>query len=161
MSVCCNNRRLLVGLRQIAQGQPIIMADQGYVCADCPELTTSKSPVLDKCRALIERYFGRMTVVLGAAPKPVPLSYEHFNPCVGALCFPTNVHTLKPPLVNKDAKLRSAMGFMRQTKHDEKIKDTESVRERERSLGFIRAPRFQCWTGLQSKPTYFPLKKVP
>ena len=146
MSVYYNNRRrILIGLCQIAQGQPIIMADQGYVCADCPELIMSKSPVFNKYRILIERHFGRMTVVFGAVPKSFSLSYEHFNSYVRALCFLTNVHIMKSTVVNKDAKFHSAMEFMWQTRHDEKTKKhREPVREsRKRSL---TSPESQCFS---------------
>ena len=131
MSIYYNNRtRVLVGLCQIVQGQAIIMADQGYVCADCPELITSKSPVFNKYRILAERYFGRMTVVFGAVPKSFPLSYEYFNLYIRAPCFLTNVHIMKSPLINKDENFHSAMKFMWQTKYDKKNeKHRNSVRE--------------------------------
>ena len=159
-----NRRRLIVGLYQMIRRDPIIMGDQGYLASDCPEIITSKSQVFNKYRILIERYFGRMSVVFAAVGKKFPLSFEHFSLYVRTLSFLTNVHVFNSPLVRKEERYHYAMEFYWQTRYEDKIlKHRESVKKsRENSKKLVeekssKDKKDSAKTGITSSPKRSPV----
>ena len=75
-------------------------------------MINARNPVLDKCRLLIEAYFGRMASVLGTVSAAYPLSHQYFRDYIRAVCFLTNASVYLQKLRGRGAEHHSAMELM-------------------------------------------------